>query len=375
MPWRSATVKNEREAFITRARDCANFSALCREFGISRTTGYVWRSRSGPEELSRRPKTSPRRTPEQVESKILELRDANPAWGAKKLHELLKGTEGLPSVRTVGNILLRIGRIDPEDSAKCRPPIRFEREKCNQLWQVDFKGEFPMADGNNCYPLDIVDDHSRFCIALIPEIHTRDVVVQAFLDAFKTYGLPDAVLSDNGGQFSGIRRGITKLELLLMDLDIRPMHGRAYHPQTQGKIERFHGTMKRELLKGRMFSELEEARTAMAEWRNKYNTLRPHEALEMKTPAAVYKPSKRELPEKIAAWEYSGEWPTARVNKQGYVRAKPFRFYLSETMAGKTVELRPLEDGEKVAVCYRNYRIATLETAADPLPARAIRRL
>ena len=201
------------------------------------------------------------------------------------------------------------------------------------------------------------------------------MVVQAFLDAFEAYGLPDAVLSDNGGQFSGVRRGITQLELLLMDLDIRPMHGRAYHPQTQGKIERFHGTMKRELLKGRVFAELEEARSAMAEWRNKYNTLRPHEALEMKTPAAVYKPSERRLPEKIAAWEYSGEWPTARVNRQGYVRAKPFRFYLSETLAGKTVELRPLEDGEKVAVCYRNYRIATLETATDPLPARAIRRL
>ena len=152
-------------------------------------------------------------------------------------------------MRTINNILHRNGCIDLEESAKHQAFQRFEREKCNELWQTDFKGEFKTMDGKYCYPLDIVDDCSRFCIRIQAHDSTAQVVIPVFESAFYEYGLPDAILSDSGAQFVGFRGGFTQFEKWLMNLDILPIHGRVYHPQTQGKIERFHGTMKRELLK------------------------------------------------------------------------------------------------------------------------------
>ena len=171
------------------------------------------------------------------------------------------------------------------------------------MWQTDFKGEFRMQDQKYCYPLTILDDHSRFSVKIAPHLSTSNVVIPAFLDAFREFGMPDSILSDNGAQFAGFRKGYTQFEKWLMDIDILPIHGRIKHPQTQGKIERFHRTIKQELLNHRDIEDIIDAKKQFDLWRSKYNNLRPHEALGMKTPAEVYTPSKRMYPERIKKYE------------------------------------------------------------------------
>lgn len=157
------------------------------------------------------------------------------------------GYDDIPSAKICGNILKRNGLIDPDEATKRRAFKRFEREHCNELWQMDFKGDFELKDGSRCYPLGILDGHSRFCIQISAKSAVsgvRESVKKAFLE----YGMPNAILTDNGAQFAGFRGGYTQFERWLMDLDILPIHSRFMHPQTQGKLECFHRTMKAEAL-------------------------------------------------------------------------------------------------------------------------------
>lgn len=263
MPWERRTVEDQRREFVQAALQCSNFSALCREFGIDRHTGYKWKERYTAQlpltDRSRRPHTSPGRTPEDVEMRILAVRADNPGWGARKIQEFLlrEGCPNIPCTKTVNNILNRYGCISRDESLKHKPFVRFEKDLCNQMWQADFKGEFRMADGQYCYPLDILDDHSRFVIRIAPRLGTANVAIPVFTEAFREFGLPNSVLSDNGAQFAGFRKGYTKFERWLMDLDVLPIHGRIKHPQTQGKIERFHRTMKQELLNHTTIANIE----------------------------------------------------------------------------------------------------------------------
>ena len=286
-----------------------------------------------------------------------------------------QGEQNLPCVKTVNNILNRHGCISPEESQKRQPFIRYEKEKCNMMWQTDFKGEFLMEDQNYCYPLTIIDDHSRFSIKVAPRLSTKNVVIPVFQEVFFEYGLPDSILSDNGAQFAGFRKGYTQFERWLMELDILPIHGRIKHPQTQGKIERFHRTMKQELLNHTSTSNIDDAQVKLENWRKKYNTIRPHEALGMKTPGQVYMASTRTYPEKIQNWEYGGQYHVIKVNSWGYARFDKWQVYLSETMIGKHIEFRPSPDGETFFACYRNYKIAEFSTHNGELIHRIISRL
>ena len=381
MPWEQKTVIEQREEFVSLAVQGGNFSALCREWGISTKTGYKWVRRflEGEEldDRSRRPKQVSNRTPEAVERKILALRAKQPGWGARKLKAVLErsGDEDIPCERTICRILLRHGAISPEESRKRQPYQRFEREHCNELWQTDFKGEFRTLDGKHCYPLDIIDDHSRFVLLIEAADTTAQVVIPAFEAAFREYGLPQAILSDNGAQFAGFHQGYTRFEKWLMDLNILPIHGRLAHPQTQGKIERFHGTMKREFLRHRNFANAAQANTQLQRWRHTYNMQRPHEALGMRCPGEVYVPSTRRLPRRIPPFEYSGRFHITKVNNWGCVRFTGFQTYLSETMAGCPIELRPSEDGEAIIACYRHFKIAEFSAKDGSLVRRRISRL
>ena len=383
MSWEQRTVEQQREEFVLSARNCLNFSRLCREYGISRKTGYKWLERANNGETldnhSRKPKQSPQRTPIEIEHKVLAVRNAHPAWGANKIrHILLKNKsekERLPCVRTITNILHRYGLITPEESAKRQAFQRFERAECNELWQTDFKGEFKTQDGKYCYPLDIIDDCSRFCICVQARDNTVQMVIPVFQAAFLEYGLPDAILSDNGGQFAGFKGGFTQFKKWLMNWDILPIHGKVHHPQTQGKIERLHGTMNRELFKYQRFSNARAANIALQKWRHIYNNERPHEALNMRTPAEVYTPSKRRMPSKIEPFEYSGLFCIKKVSGQGYVRFGSKPIYLSETMAGEYLEFRPNRNDTALYACYRNFKIAKFSTENWELINRKIRRL
>ena len=160
-----------------------------------------------------------------------------------------------------------------------------------------------------------------------------------------------------------------------MELDILPIHGRIKHPQTQGKIERFHRTMKQELLNHTSIANIQDAQHKFSIWRDKYNNIRPHEALGMKRPGEVYKPSQRCYNENIEKYEYGGEYHVVKVNSWGYVRFDKWQIYLSETMIDQHIEFRPSSDGESFIACYRNFKIAEFDTEDGQLIHRFIARL
>ena len=380
MPWRDKTVEELRKEFVLAAEECRNFSSLCREFGITRKTGYKWveRYQNGEElqDRSRRPFTVANKTDAATEELIISLRSENPEWGAKKLKRVLED-EGyeIPCVKTVNNILNRYGCISEEESLKHTAFIRFEKEKCNEMWQTDFKGEFRMEDGNKCYPLNIFDDHSRFLIKTEPSLTTANMVIPSFRSAFEEFGMPNSVLSDNGAQFAGFRHGFTQFEKWLMNHDILPIHGRFKHPQTQGKIERFHRTMKSEFLKHTAIQDIYDANAKFQAWREKYNNLRPHEALGMKRPAELYIPSSRTYSDYVEHYEYGGQFHVIKVNSWGYVRFNGWQIYLSETMSDEYIEFRPNPLGDSFFACYRNFRIAEFSHVDGSLLNRRIYRL
>ena len=380
MPWERKTVEEQRREFAEAAKETKNFSALCREFGITRKTGYKWVERykenADLSDKSRKPFTIANRTPIETEERIVVLRAENPGWGAKKLKEVLErqGHE-IPCVKTVNNILNRYGCISAEESRKHQAFTRFEKEHCNEMWQTDFKGEFRMADNNYCYALNIFDDHSRFVIKIAPALSTANKVIPAFRSAFCEYGMPNSVLSDNGAQFAGFRQGYTRFEKWLMNHDVLPIHGRIKHPQTQGKIERFHRTMQEELLKHTVMENIDDANNKFQLWREKYNNIRPHEALGMKCPAEVYIPSSRAYSDEVSPYEYGGQFHVIKVNSWGYARFDKWQVYLSETMINEYIEFRPNPHGDSFVVCYRNFKIAEFDTLSGKLLNRKISRL
>lgn len=379
MPWKDKTVEEERKEFAELAKESYNFSSLCREYGITRKTGYKWLKRyENDEELSdksKRPNVIANKTPKQIEEKVVLLR-VKRHWGAKKIKTSLEN-EGiqLPCVKTINNILNRYGCISEEESSKHRPFTRFEKDNCNEMWQTDFKGEFKMKDGNYCFPLDIFDDHSRFVISIKPVISTANIVLPTFRSAFIEFGMPNSVLSDNGAQFAGFRQGYTQFEKWLMNHDVLPIHGRIKHPQTQGKIERFHRTMNEELLKYYTPENINDAERVFGEWRNVYNNERPHEALGMRCPKDVYVPSNRTYSDKVDKYEYSGVYHVIKVNSWGYVRFDRWQIYLSETMSGEHVEFRPGKCGDTFLACYRNFAIAEFDVNTGKLIHRKIERI
>jgi transposase InsO family protein len=237
---------------------------LCRRFGISRETGFQYLRRyreegaAGLRDRSRRPHTSPRRTTPVIETHVLDLRDQHPAWGGRKLARRLRdlGVAGVPAVSTVTEVLRRHGKLDPTEAAKHQPFKRFERSAPNELWQMDFKGHFAM-DRGRCHPLTVLDDHSRYSLGLIACADETDETVRGHLTGlFRRFGLPQAMLADNGSPWGGSgSQGYTAFEVWLMRVGIRLHHGRAYHPQTQGKEERFHRSLNVEVLQMRRLAD------------------------------------------------------------------------------------------------------------------------
>ena len=380
MPWESKTVEELRKEFVVASKTTSNFSSLCREFGITRKTGYKWIARAEEtDDLTDRSharKNISNKTDLEIENLILSVRKDNPAWGGKTIRQVLvnQGYEDLPCVKTCNNILKRNGCISEEESLKHKPFVRFERDKCNQMWQTDFKGDFALLDGTRCFPLNILDDHSRFSIKIAAKPNTLGVT-DSFREAFYEYGMPDSVLSDNGWTFRGFRNGYTHFEKWLMNHDILPIHGRIMHPQTQGKIERFHRTMKTELLNQNKFKDIFDADRGLQEWRIKYNNIRPHEALNMKCPAEVYIPSDRIYIDNIKKYEYGGQHHVIKVNSWGYVRFNDWQVYLSETMINENIEFRPNPHGDSFLACYRNFKIAEFSNVTGELLNRKISRI
>jgi len=335
-----------REEFVKEVKAVEKSkSRLCREYGITRVTGDKWigRFESGEvlEDRSRAPRHVANKTPPEKEERVLSVRAAHPAWGPRKIvHYLIRqGEEGVPSKSTIGNILSRNGCISEQASLAAAPFKRFQKERSNEMWQADFKGNFAMRDGNRCYPLTVLDDHSRFSLCVDAKENERRLgVVESFERLFDENGLPDSLLCDNGNPWGNSQTtGYTMFEVWLMEYGILPIHGRIRHPQTQGKDERFHKTMADELLKLTEIENMVHAQRCFDAFRSCYNNERPHEALNMGVPAEFYHASHRKKPGTITVWEYPGDYVLRKVKPTGYLTFGNQGYFLSEAFKDKTV--------------------------------------
>lgn len=358
-----------------------SMSQLCREYEVSRPTGYKWlrRYQAGEplRDQSHASRRHPNRTPPEVEALLAAARNRHPTWGGRKLVRYLEdqGYSGLPAASTATEILRRHGLISPEESEKHTPYLRFQMERPNQLWQMDFKGHFALTDGTRCHPLTISDDHSRRLLCLDAYDNERWPSVQgSLLRVFQENGLPEAILSDNGPPWGDNANGYTPYEVWMMQLGILPIHGRPLHPQTQGKEERFHRTLKEDVLKRCAFADLLQAQTVFDAYRAEFNQERPHAALGYDVPDRHYTPSPRPLPGSWGEPEYDAGLTLRRVNSKGYLSIQGRRYYLSEAMIGKYVELRFRPDN-LVDLCYGPFRIASIDLSERLFRSRKISRV
>lgn len=372
MPFRGISVAERREEFVQLAsEEGSNVRGLCRRFGISPTTGYKWLERAassgaaGLRDVSRRPHHSPRATSAAMVERVLAVRQIHAAWGGRKIHHYLRqrGQCGVPHPNTITDILRRHGLIDPAEAARHRPYVRFEAAAANDLWQMDFKGHFAVG-GLRCHPLGVIDDHSRYAVTLAACADERRESVQNWLTmAFRRHGLPRRVLSDNGPPWGkdGEHRH-TRLTAWLMRLGITPIHGRPYHPQTQGKTERFNGTLSRELLARRHFSTLDEAQRSFDDWRRLYNHERPHQAIGDLPPVSRYRVSElRPFPETLPPVQYPAGLALRRVQEDGRIVYAHRGVFLSQAFARQTVALRPTEQDGVVDVLFASFVVARLD--------------
>lgn len=365
---------SQRHEFVLLAsKPDVNFRQLCRRFQISRKTGYKWlrRFRAGGvaalEDRSRRPKSSPRKSSSEIAETVIALRKKHPAWGGRKLRARLRKlqTPSVPAASTCTAILRRAQLIAPEAAAQHRAFQRFERCHPNELWQLDFKGHFPTQSGARCHPLTALDDHSRFNLVLAACGNEQASIVQEKLTAaFQTYGLPDALLCDNGPPWGQIDSGTrhTALTVWLLRLGIRVLHGRPYHPQTQGKEERFHRTLQRELLSQRTWRDLAHCAAEFPPYRDLYNCERPHQSLADETPASRYKPSPRSLPAALPPLEYPAHDTIRQVSTNGTVRFSGQTWLLGRAFATLPVALRPCAktDGQW-EIFFSHHRLGHLD--------------
>lgn len=368
MPWKVKPMSQIRAAFVDAVlNDHLPVAPACRHYGISRKTGYKWLRRarqpqgSSLEDQSRRPHTSPCQTPQRVEQRILELRDQF-GWGARKLRAVLcRRGQRVPSVRTVHAVLGRHDRLTAAPVPPASPPRSFVRSRPNQLWQLDFKGPLEVQR-QKVHPLSVLDDHSRFLLGLhaCTEL-TFDAAWAVLWELFGEFGLPDSILCDNFFSARNSRVGLSAFDAWLLRLDIRPLHGRPYHPQTQGKVERFHGTLQRELWPTIRRDSLVHFADDLRRWRRRYNTLRPHEALDDRTPRRCWRPSVRRRPAALPEVGYPAGSVLRRVGSKGEVCWRGAHILAGWGLAGQAVRVE--EGDHELAIFYARHCVRRLALA------------
>jgi transposase InsO family protein len=371
MGWSEVSIMSGRREFVSLAKqEGANVRELCRRYGISPTTGYKWIERSAAdaeeryEDRSRRPQRSPNETAEAMVAKILAVRDDHPVWNARKIRRVLqrRNETGVPAASTIGAILKRNGRITEAASEAAQKWHRFERDRPNELSQIDFKGFFETGQGR-CYPLTMLDDHSRFMQILKACRNEQTETVRTHLiDCFRRFGLPDQINSDNGNPWAnanGDRH--TTLTVWLMRMGVRVTHSRPRHPQTNGKDERFHRTLKAEVLGSRWFTTMAEVQRELDRWREIYNNERPHEALGLEVPASRYQVSKRPYPTTLPPIVYDSSDVVRRVMSRGGIRFHGREYYVGKAFIGQPVALRPAAEDGVWTVFFCHQPIATID--------------
>lgn len=380
MVWMEKSTVSQRQEFVHLARqDGANVRALCRQFGISAKTGYKWigrfESATGDAQVlhdrSRRPQSSPARSSATIEQAVLALRRAHPAWGGRKIARRLMDlgqAEIAPS--TVTHILHRHGLISPVASDAARPWQRFEHDAPNSLWQIDFKGHFPTLAGR-CQALTLLDDHSRFNLRLQALQRTDTPSVKAqLIQTFERYGLPLRINADNGspwGTPKATGQSLSELAVWLIRHGVRVSFSAPHHPQTNGKLERFHRTLDVEVLAGRHFKDFEAVQRAFDAWRPSYNCERPHEALGLQVPVQRYRTSSVSYSPTMRAIEYPATDSVVTVSWNGFIHFRQRKLHVSSALQGLPIGIRPSTACDGVYDVYFCHQRFTQFDLREPL--------
>lgn len=380
MPWKTMDVQEQKVKFVVAAsRREKSLTALCQEFGISRPTGLLWRKRyeekgvAGIAERSRRPRQSPERTSPELEQRVVELRERYPDWGARKLRVLLARDQVELTRSTIHRILLRHDLLREHDRHP-RAMQRFERGTPNELWQMDFKS--PKGWNTAVGPLSVLDDHSRYLLVLqAVGTNHAELVREQLETAFIHSGVPQAMLMDHGVPWwsSQAPSGATQLTVWLMKQGIRLHWSGFRHPQTQGKVERFHGALQR-ALQLRLVS-CQEPQTWLDAYRWEHNHVRPHEALNMKTPASVWHRSDRKYDPHPPRWEYSSGAKVLKVDSQGKLDAFGARWKIGKALRGEWVQLEQVQQRVLVYYCQTLVRELDLKTQNSTVVERWVPQL
>ena len=359
MPWQEISPVEQRERFIENQRvGLYTMTELCERYGISRKTGYKWldrfeeEGRQGLRDRSRAPQHCPHRISEQMAQLICEARRQHPSWGPEKLLQWLEARHpglDLPAVSTAGDLLGRAGLVE-----KRRRRRRYQHPgvvpavttQPNDLWTADFKGHFRTRDGIYCYPLTMVDLHTRYLLACHGLLSTKGCGVRPVLERlFREYGLPRAIRTDNGVPFAttGIH-GLSQLNVWWMRLGIQHQRILPAHPQQNGAHERMHKTLKSEAIRPPR-ANLAAQQRAFHEFRHLYNEERPHQALHGKTPASLYRPSNRVYSGGLPAMEYPGHFIVKMVTNAGTIRFKKRVLFIANALKQHRIGFEETADG------------------------------
>lgn len=383
MPFTEQSIMSQRLEFcILASKPESNLSDLCRRFNITRRTGYKWLKRFleegmlGLEDKSKRPDNFPNQVATYIDQYVVALRKNDPEWGAKKLHKIISNHKDqgmyqyprVPCKTTITKILKRNCLVPSNRSKQSEGFERFEYEYPNELWQMDYKGYFKLLNKEICHPLTITDDHSRYNICLKAcEDQKETTVKQSLINVFRKYGLPYKILTDNGSPWGASgnesadgSRSYSALEKWLIQLNIQLIHGKPYHPQTQGKEERFHRTLKQELINYEQFRDHIHCQKRFDSWRDRYNCIRPHEAIAFRVPAELYKPSNKAYPEKIEDYEYNLSDIKRKVRDKGTISFKNKEFRVGKAFIGEHVALRESQNNNNYEIYFCNQLLRTI---------------
>jgi transposase InsO family protein len=384
MPWKETRVADERKAFIEEflaGQD--TIKELCRRYGISEKTGHKWKNRfmergiAGLNDKSRAPQSSPNQLDEDTVIRLLGIRAAHPTWGPKKLAILYARAypnDSAPSESSIYRVLGKAGlirrrKVRSADAAGAELMRRqIEAKAPNDVWTVDFKGWW-YSSGQKCLPLTVRDLHSRFILGIrLMEVTTADEVRKVFERLFSAYGMPKAIRSDNGTPFATVHGllGLTTLSAWWMSMGIVPDRTDPGKPTQNGSHERMHGDMSREI-QGRILGGVDANQAAIDLWVEEYNTVRPHEALGMKTPSDVYARSEKDYLQEDIEWVYPIGFETRKVNKHGYVKLRKRMHMVSSSLRGHTVGLQQQEEDGEYLVWLGEFPLAILDTRLDCL--------
>jgi len=358
MPWKGVTVSEERQRFLEDYKlSYYSVSDLAERFSICRKTAHKWIDRfeqhglEGYHELSRRPLSCPWQTEPAVVEELVSLRQAHPHWGPRKLLDLMHQRQprrDLPAVSTAALILARQGLVRPRRRYRRAHPgcPKSIPEGPNDIWAADYKGQFRLKDGGYCFPLTVSDLASRYVLGVDahPAI-SLDRTLQHFTGLFEAYGLPNRIRTDNGTPFaSSALARLSQLSVWFIKLGIYPELIEPGEPQQNGVHERMHRTLKQEATVP-PGSSLRAQQRKFDRFREEFNEERPHEALGMKRPAQIYRPSSRSMPRRMEPYDYPSHYLVRRVSRDGTIRVLRNQVFVSNTLHEDNVGLEEVDDG------------------------------